>query len=191
MQQQLASFSVYLSYFFRYQRCRNLLYFPSSCLRKDIFLSLLLSHYHLNAITYTYLTIETYNSNLSLNSPRPNNRFLQAETGPWGHLSPSPRSPTRTPAISPGTASSSSHLSPGTSPGGPSPTSPAGTAGSASGSRAPGPKQYRGRTSSMPAVPRHRVSRYLQSPYFLMKRSFFLLLFFFSYQIPRISSSRY
>ncbi|XP_053980059.1 GTP-binding protein RAD-like [Hylaeus volcanicus] len=83
-------------------------------------------------------------------------RFLQAEAGPWGHLSPSPRSPTRTPAISPGAASTSSHLSPGTSSGGPSPTSPAGPAGSTSGSRAPGPRQYRGRTSSMPAVPRHR-----------------------------------
>jgi len=81
-------------------------------------------------------------------------RFLQAEAGPWGHLSPSPRSPTRTPTISPGTVSSSSHLSPGASPGGPSPTSPC---GSASGVRGPGPKQYRGRTSSMPAVPRHRV----------------------------------
>ncbi|XP_054013721.1 GTP-binding protein RAD-like isoform X1 [Hylaeus anthracinus] len=83
-------------------------------------------------------------------------QFLQAEAGPWGHLSPSPRSPTRTPAISPGAASTSSHLSPGTSSGGPSPTSPAGPAGSTSGSRAPGPRQYRGRTSSMPAVPRHR-----------------------------------
>ncbi|XP_034183612.1 uncharacterized protein LOC117605914 isoform X1 [Osmia lignaria lignaria] len=83
-------------------------------------------------------------------------QFLQAEAGPWGHLSPSPRSPTRTPAISPGAVSTSSHLSPGTSPGGPSPTSPAGPAGSSSGSRGPGPRQYRGRTSSMPAVPRHK-----------------------------------
>ncbi|XP_033220974.1 GTP-binding protein RAD-like [Belonocnema kinseyi] len=81
-------------------------------------------------------------------------RFLQAETGPWGHLSPSPRSPTRTPAISPGAVSNTSHLSLGTSPGGPSPTSPA---GSASGSRGPPTRQYRGRTSSMPpAVPRHK-----------------------------------
>lgn len=79
-------------------------------------------------------------------------QFLQAETGPWGHLSPSPRSPTRTPAISPGAVSASSHLSPGASPGGPSPTSPAGPTGS----RGPGPRQYRGRTSSMPAVPRHK-----------------------------------
>lgn len=84
-------------------------------------------------------------------------RFLQAEAGPWGHLSPSPRSPTRTPAISPGAGSCTSHLSPGTSPGGPSPTSPA---GSASGSRAPPPRQYRGRTSSMPAVPRHKVRKF-------------------------------
>ncbi|XP_076395117.1 uncharacterized protein LOC100879510 isoform X2 [Megachile rotundata] len=83
-------------------------------------------------------------------------QFLQAEAGPWGHLSPSPRSPTRTPAISPGAVSSSSHLSPGASPAGPSPTSPAGPAGSSSGSRGPGPRQYRGRTSSMPAVPRHK-----------------------------------
>ena len=82
---------------------------------------------------------------------------MQAEAGPWGHLSPSPRSPTRTPAISPGAASTTSHLSPGTtSPTGPSPTSPA---GSASGSRGPLPRQYRGRTSSMPAVPRHKVSQ--------------------------------
>lgn len=87
------------------------------------------------------------------NSSHPDNRFLQAETGPWGHLSPSPRSPTRTPAISPGAVSASSHLSPGASPGGPSPTSPAGPTGS----RGPGPRQYRGRTSSMPAVPRHKV----------------------------------
>ncbi|XP_017891639.1 GTP-binding protein RAD-like isoform X2 [Ceratina calcarata] len=89
-------------------------------------------------------------------SPQSIVQFLQAEAGPWGHLSPSPRSPTRTPAISPGAMSASSHLSPGASPAGPSPTSPADPAGSASGSRGPGPRQYRGRTSSMPAVPRHR-----------------------------------
>ena len=95
----------------------------------------------------------------NVNSLRPRNRFLQAEAGPWGHLSPSPRSPTRTPAISPGAVSSSSHLSPRASPGGPSPTTPPGPARSASGSRGPAPpRQYRGRTSSMPAVPRHRVS---------------------------------
>ncbi|KAH0948025.1 hypothetical protein HN011_012131 [Eciton burchellii] len=93
-------------------------------------------------------------SSIAVARPTPDlHRFLQAEAGPWGHLSPSPRSPTRTPTISPGTVSSSSHLSPGASPGGPSPTSPC---GSASGVRGPGPKQYRGRTSSMPAVPRHR-----------------------------------
>lgn len=64
------------------------------------------------------------------------------------------------PAVSPGAASASSHLSqPGTSPGGgPSPTSPAGSIGQGTGSRATVPRQYRGRTSSMPAVPRHRVS---------------------------------
>ncbi|XP_076685790.1 uncharacterized protein LOC143377876 [Andrena cerasifolii] len=96
-------------------------------------------------------------SSIAVARPTPDlHRFLQAEAGPWGHLSPSPRSPTRTPAISPGAASSSSHLSPGASPGGPSPTSPAGPAGSTSGSRGPGPRQYRGRTSSMPAVPRHK-----------------------------------
>ncbi|XP_012232351.1 uncharacterized protein [Linepithema humile] len=76
-------------------------------------------------------------------------RFLQAEAGPWGHLSPSPRSPTRTPVISPGAASSSSHLSAGANSSGPSPTSPCGV-------RGPGPKQYRNRTSSMPVVPRHK-----------------------------------
>ncbi|XP_033325644.1 uncharacterized protein LOC117220078 isoform X2 [Megalopta genalis] len=101
-------------------------------------------------------------SSIAVARPTPDlHRFLQAEAGPWGHLSPSPRSPTRTPAISPGAVSSSSHLSPGASPGGPSPggpspTSPAGPAGLTSGSRGPGPRQYRGRTSSMPAVPRHR-----------------------------------
>ncbi|XP_031830516.1 uncharacterized protein LOC116426128 isoform X2 [Nomia melanderi] len=96
-------------------------------------------------------------SSIAVARPTPDlHRFLQAEAGPWGHLSPSPRSPTRTPAISPGAVSSSSHLSPGTSPGGPSPTSPAGPAGLTSGSRGSGPRQYRGRTSSMPAVPRHR-----------------------------------
>ncbi|XP_076247057.1 uncharacterized protein LOC143187018 isoform X2 [Calliopsis andreniformis] len=96
-------------------------------------------------------------SSIAVARPTPDlHRFLQAEAGPWGHLSPSLRSPTRTPAISPGAASTSSHLSPGASPGGPSPTSPAGPAGSTSGSRGPAPRQYRGRTSSMPAVPRHR-----------------------------------
>nr|XP_003699718.2 PREDICTED: GTP-binding protein RAD-like isoform X2 [Megachile rotundata] len=96
-------------------------------------------------------------SSIAVARPTPDlHRFLQAEAGPWGHLSPSPRSPTRTPAISPGAVSSSSHLSPGASPAGPSPTSPAGPAGSSSGSRGPGPRQYRGRTSSMPAVPRHK-----------------------------------
>ncbi|OAD62318.1 hypothetical protein WN48_06835 [Eufriesea mexicana] len=97
-------------------------------------------------------------SSIAVARPTPDlHRFLQAEAGPWGHLSPSPRSPTRTPAISPGAVSSSSHLSPGASPGGPSPTSPAGPIGSASGSRVPVPRQYRGRTSSMPAVPRHKL----------------------------------
>lgn len=93
-------------------------------------------------------------SSIAVARPTPDlHRFLQAEAGPWGHLSPSSRSPTRTPAISPGAASCTSHLSPGASPGGPSPTSPS---GSASGSRGPIPRQYRGRTSSMPAVPRHK-----------------------------------
>lgn len=88
-------------------------------------------------------------------------RFLQAEAGPWGHLSPSPRSPTRTPSLSPGAASSSSHLSANASPSGPSPTSPSSSTGLASGIRGgAGPKQYRSRTSSMPAVPRHRVRIY-------------------------------
>ncbi|XP_015110538.1 uncharacterized protein LOC107036841 isoform X2 [Diachasma alloeum] len=73
-------------------------------------------------------------------------RFLQAEAGPWGHLSPSPRSPTRNSILSPGAVSMTPHLSP-------SPTSPSapGTA-----SRARVDRQQRGRTSSMPAVPRHR-----------------------------------
>nr|KAF7429438.1 hypothetical protein H0235_005836 [Vespula pensylvanica] len=97
-------------------------------------------------------------SSIAVARPTPDlHRFLQAEAGPWGHLSPSPRSPNLTPpAVSPGAASTSSHLSPGTSPGGPSPTSPAGSVGQGTGSRAPVPRQYRGRTSSMPAVPRHR-----------------------------------
>ncbi|KOX80850.1 hypothetical protein WN51_05270 [Melipona quadrifasciata] len=97
-------------------------------------------------------------SSIAVARPTPDlHRFLQAEAGPWGHLSPSPRSPTRTPAISPGAVSTSSHLSPRASPGGPSPTTPPGPARSASGSRGPAPqRQYRGRTSSMPAVPRHR-----------------------------------
>ncbi|KAK2576765.1 hypothetical protein KPH14_005410 [Odynerus spinipes] len=99
-------------------------------------------------------------SSIAVARPTPDlHRFLQAEAGPWGHLSPSPRSPSLTPAVSPGAASTSSHLSPGTSPGGPSPTSPAGSVGQGPGSRVPAPRQYRGRTSSMPAVPRHRVSR--------------------------------
>ncbi|KAK1132238.1 hypothetical protein K0M31_016360 [Melipona bicolor] len=99
-------------------------------------------------------------SSIAVARPTPDlHRFLQAEAGPWGHLSPSPRSPTRTPAISPGAVSTSSHLSPRASPGGPSPTTPPGPARSASGSRGPAPqRQYRGRTSSMPAVPRHKVS---------------------------------
>ncbi|XP_012258755.1 uncharacterized protein LOC105687572 [Athalia rosae] len=95
-------------------------------------------------------------SSIAVARPTPDlHRFLQAETGPWGHLAPSPRSPTRTAAISPGGISSSSHLivSPGTSPGGPSPTSPAAPACT---SRGPPQRQYRCRTSSMPAVPRHR-----------------------------------
>lgn len=99
-------------------------------------------------------------SSIAVARPTPDlHRFLQTEAGPWGHLSPSPRSPTRTPALSPGAASSSSaHLSASASPsGGPSPTSPCGPAGLASGFRGgPGPRQYRSRTSSMPAVPRHR-----------------------------------
>ncbi|XP_012273213.1 ras-related protein Rab-44 [Orussus abietinus] len=90
-------------------------------------------------------------SSIAVARPTPDlHRFLQAETGPWGHLSPSPRSPTRSSAISPGGVSSTSHLSPGTSPGGPSPTSPAGPASRNSA------RQYRNRTSSMPAVPRHK-----------------------------------
>ncbi|XP_024941946.1 uncharacterized protein LOC107268925 isoform X2 [Cephus cinctus] len=94
-------------------------------------------------------------SSIAVARPTPDlHRFLQTETGPWGHLSPAPRSPSRTSAVSPGATSSTCHLSPGTSPGGPSPTSPV---GSASGSRGlPSQRQYRSRTSSMPAVPRHR-----------------------------------
>ncbi|XP_077267739.1 uncharacterized protein LOC143900363 isoform X1 [Temnothorax americanus] len=97
-------------------------------------------------------------SSIAVARPTPDlHRFLQAEAGPWGHLSPSPRSPTRTPALSPGAVSSSSHLSASASPSGPSPTSPSGSASLTSGIRGgPGPRQYRGRTSSMPAVPRHR-----------------------------------
>ncbi|KAI4480470.1 hypothetical protein M0802_014184 [Mischocyttarus mexicanus] len=98
-------------------------------------------------------------SSIAVARPTPDlHRFLQAEAGPWGHLSPSLRSPSLTPAVSPGAASTSSHLivSPGTSPGGPSPTSPAGSVGQGTGSRVPLSRQYRGRTSSMPAVPRHR-----------------------------------
>ncbi|KAL6255376.1 hypothetical protein P5V15_013714 [Pogonomyrmex californicus] len=96
-------------------------------------------------------------SSIAVARPTPDlHRFLQAEAGPWGHLSPSPRSPTRTPALSPGAASSSSHLSASASPCGHSPTSPSGPAGVVSGIRGGGPKQYRNRTSSMPAVPRHR-----------------------------------
>ncbi|XP_015185664.1 PREDICTED: GTP-binding protein RAD-like [Polistes dominula] len=99
-------------------------------------------------------------SSIAVARPTPDlHRFLQAEAGPWGHLSPSLRSQSLTPAVSPGAASTSSHLivSPGTSPGGPSPTSPAGSVGQGTGSsRVSMPRQYRGRTSSMPAVPRHR-----------------------------------
>ncbi|XP_018051510.1 PREDICTED: GTP-binding protein RAD [Atta colombica] len=97
-------------------------------------------------------------SSIAVARPTPDlHRFLQTEAGPWGHLSPSPRSPTRTPSLSPGAASSSSHLSANASPNGPSPTSPSGSTGLASGIRGgAGPKQYRSRTSSMPAVPRHR-----------------------------------
>ncbi|XP_071555982.1 uncharacterized protein [Temnothorax nylanderi] len=97
-------------------------------------------------------------SSIAVARPTPDlHRFLQAEAGPWGHLSPSPRSPTRTPALSPGAVSSSSHLSASASPSGPSPTSPSGSASLTSGIRGgPGPRQYRSRTSSMPAVPRHR-----------------------------------
>ncbi|XP_029158847.1 uncharacterized protein LOC114931082 isoform X2 [Nylanderia fulva] len=88
-------------------------------------------------------------SSIAVARPTPDlHRFLQAETVPWGHLSPSSRSPTRTPTISPGAVSSTSHLSANASP---SPTSPSGPT---SGTR--GPRQYRNRTSSMPAVPRHR-----------------------------------
>ncbi|KOC60324.1 GTP-binding protein REM 1 [Habropoda laboriosa] len=98
-------------------------------------------------------------SSIAVARPTPDlHRFLQAEAGPWGHLTPSLKSPTKTPAISPLTVSSSSHLNPRTSPGGPSPTSPAGSvSGSTFTARMPGPRQYRGRTSSMPAVPRHRT----------------------------------
>ncbi|KAL6428927.1 hypothetical protein ACFW04_008027 [Cataglyphis niger] len=91
-------------------------------------------------------------SSIAVARPTPDlHRFLQAEAGPWGHLSPSARSPTRTPALSPGAVSSSSHLSANASPSGPSPTSPSGSAAGIRGS-----SQYRNRTSSMPAVPRHR-----------------------------------
>ncbi|XP_011499326.1 PREDICTED: uncharacterized protein LOC105363357 [Ceratosolen solmsi marchali] len=99
-------------------------------------------------------------SSIAVARPTPDlHRFLQAEAGPWGHLSPSPRSPTRTPAFSPGaTSTTSQHLSPGTSSGGPSPTSPAApSAASASTSRLPLQPRQRGRTSSMPAVPRHKI----------------------------------
>ncbi|XP_023313895.1 ubiquitin carboxyl-terminal hydrolase 36-like isoform X2 [Trichogramma pretiosum] len=98
-------------------------------------------------------------SSIAVARPTPDlHRFLQAEGGrPWGHLSPQPRSPSRTPSsVSP----ASQHLSPAgpCSPACPSPTSPGGAttnnAAAASTSRLP-PRQ-RGRTSSMPAVPRHR-----------------------------------
>ncbi|XP_043288129.1 uncharacterized protein [Venturia canescens] len=93
-------------------------------------------------------------SSIAVARPTPDlHRFLQTEAGPWGHLSPSPRNETRNSVLSPGGASSTSHLSPGASPCGPSPTS---SAPSASASRNQHSKQYRGRTSSMPAVPRHR-----------------------------------
>ncbi|OXU24451.1 hypothetical protein TSAR_009128 [Trichomalopsis sarcophagae] len=97
-------------------------------------------------------------SSIAVARPTPDlHRFLQAEAGPWGHLSPSPRSPTRTPALSPGAVSQTSqHLSPGASPGGPSPTSPGGPAAAGGSSRLPPQSRHRGRTSSMPAVPRHR-----------------------------------
>ncbi|XP_058792877.1 uncharacterized protein LOC131665185 isoform X2 [Phymastichus coffea] len=95
-------------------------------------------------------------SSIAVARPTPDlHRFLQAEASPWGHLSPSPRSPTRTPALSPGGA----QLSAGTSPVGPSPaTSPAAPANPAAtgASRLPPQPKHRGRTSSMPAVPRHR-----------------------------------
>ncbi|XP_057329998.1 GTP-binding protein RAD-like isoform X1 [Microplitis mediator] len=90
-------------------------------------------------------------SSIAVARPTPDlHRFLQTEAGPWGHLSPSPRSPTRpTSALSPGgTSSTSQHLSP-------SPTSPAGP-GTISRTQRTDRQQHRGRTSSMPAVPRHR-----------------------------------
>ncbi|XP_014216499.1 uncharacterized protein LOC106645217 [Copidosoma floridanum] len=87
-------------------------------------------------------------SSIAVARPTPDlHRFLQAEAGPWGHLSPSARSPTRTPTLSPAMPTTP-HLSPG---GTPSPTSPAAPA-----SRLPPQPKHRGRTSSMPAVPRHR-----------------------------------
>ncbi|KAK0158810.1 hypothetical protein PV328_009761 [Microctonus aethiopoides] len=75
--------------------------------------------------------------------------FLQTEAGPWGHLSPSLRSPTRpNSALSPGAfPSGSQHFNP-------SPTSPAAPGISLRQQRPD--RQHRGRTSSMPAVPRHR-----------------------------------
>ncbi|CAD6228236.1 GSCOCG00006421001-RA-CDS [Cotesia congregata] len=88
-------------------------------------------------------------SSIAVARPTPDlHRFLQTEAGPWGHLSPSPRSPTRpTSALSPGaTSSTSQHLSS-------SPTSPAGP-GTISRTQRPDRQQHRGRTSSMPAVPR-------------------------------------
>ncbi|CAB0044217.1 unnamed protein product [Trichogramma brassicae] len=97
-------------------------------------------------------------SSIAVARPTPDlHRFLQAEGGrPWGHLSPQPRSPSRTPSsVSP----ASQHLSPAgpCSPACPSPTSPSATTAAGASSRLP-PRQ-RGRTSSMPAVPRHRVSK--------------------------------
>lgn len=92
-------------------------------------------------------------------------RFLQAETGPWGHLSPSPRSPTRSSGtiVNSSITTMNNRISPAVTPSsaGPLRISPAAsTTGFASSttSRDQLMMQRRNRTSSMPAVPRHRVS---------------------------------
>lgn len=107
-------------------------------------------------------------SSIAATRPPPDlHRFLQAEQNrPWGRLnssSPPSRShlsPNHNSAISPAPTSpvfgSRLHLSPGTSPSAREPTSPSPRRG-----YTPNFNEYqrsRTRTSSMPAVPRHRVS---------------------------------
>lgn len=95
-------------------------------------------------------------------------RFLQAEQSrPWGrlntgsppsrtHLSPNHNSSVSSPIPTSPVFGSRLHLSPGTSPSAREPTSPSPRRG-----HTPNFNEYqrtRSRTSSMPAVPRHRVS---------------------------------